>query len=61
MGVRYITDIGKILEIPEHEKKRLQEVLKHFSFRANDYYLSLINWNDPGDPIKRIIIINTCF
>ncbi|UCC80412.1 MAG: KamA family radical SAM protein [Candidatus Zixiibacteriota bacterium] len=56
MGVKYITDIGKIAEIPEQERKRLEEVLKHFSFRTNSYYLSLINWNDPEDPIRKIII-----
>ncbi|UCE66853.1 MAG: KamA family radical SAM protein [Candidatus Zixiibacteriota bacterium] len=56
MGAKYITKIGKISEIPEQERKRLEEVLKHFSFRANDYYLSLINWNDPDDPIRKIII-----
>ncbi len=56
MGAKYITKIGKIEEIPEQERKRLEEVLEHFSFRANDYYLSLINWNDPEDPIRKIII-----
>jgi KamA family protein len=25
-------------------------------FRANDYYLGLIDWNDPDDPIRKIII-----
>jgi len=56
MGTRYITNIGKIPEIPERERKGLEEVLKHFSFRTNDYYLSLIDWNDPEDPIRKIII-----
>jgi len=56
MGVKYITNIGKIAEIPEHERKRLEEVLRHFSFRTNDYYLSLIDWKDPDDPIRKIII-----
>ncbi len=27
-----------------------------FPFRTNDYYLSLIDWNDPEDPIRRVII-----
>ena len=26
------------------------------SFRANDYYLKLINWDDPDDPIRQLII-----
>jgi lysine 2,3-aminomutase len=56
MGVRYITDLGKITQIPDHERKKLEGVLEHFSFRTNDYYLSLIDWDDPDDPIRRIII-----
>ena len=27
-----------------------------FAFRSNSYYLSLIDWNDPDDPIRRIIV-----
>ena len=56
MSVRYFTKIGDIPEIPQEEKNLLEEVQKRFSFRVNDYYLSLIDWNDPSDPIRRIII-----
>jgi KamA family protein len=45
-----------IAEIPERERKKLAEVLERFSFRANDYYLSLIDWDNPEDPIRKIII-----
>ena len=27
-----------------------------FAFRATDYYTSLIDWNDPADPIRRLIV-----
>jgi KamA family protein len=56
MGVKYITNIDMIAEIPERERKKLAEVLERFSFRANDYYLSLIDWDNPEDPIRKIII-----
>lgn len=52
----YITKLEKIEGIPEHELARLQDVTQTFAFRSNDYYLSLIDWNDPDDPIRRIII-----
>ena len=29
---------------------------REFAFRANDYYLSLIDWSDPSDPIRRLIV-----
>ena len=34
----------------------MQKVNDKFVFRTNDYYQSLIDWNDPNDPIKRIIM-----
>ena len=34
----------------------LQQVVDKFAFRANDYYLNLIDWTDPEDPIRKIII-----
>jgi len=34
----------------------MQKVNDKFVFRTNDYYQSLIDWDDPNDPIKRIIM-----
>ncbi len=38
------------------QRTLLKEVTAHFAFSSNDYYLSLIDWNDPADPIRRIIV-----
>ena len=38
------------------ELSELAGVVEKFTFRANSYYLSLIDWDDPDDPIRRIII-----
>lgn len=54
--VKYVRDVSKVSEIPESERERLREVSKRYVFRANDYYLGLIDWNDPKDPIKQLII-----
>ncbi len=35
---------------------RTREVVDRFAFRANDYYTSLIDWNDPCDPIRKLIV-----
>ncbi|MDF2719121.1 MAG: KamA family radical protein [Paenibacillus sp.] len=56
--LQYITDIGKITEIPETERKRLKQITEKFVFRVNDYYLNLIDWNDPEDPIRKLVIPN---
>lgn len=28
----------------------------HFAFRTTDYYAGLIDWNDPSDPIRKLIV-----
>jgi len=58
MQPKYITDIDKITSIPEEERKRLKRITDKFVFRVNDYYLSLINWDDPNDPIRKLVIPN---
>lgn len=56
MGVRYITDIAKIDGIPDDIREQLTLVAAKFAFRVNDYYLKLIDWQDPNDPIRQLII-----
>ncbi len=53
---RYLTRLEQIEQLSEQEKTELKKVTDRFSFRANDYYLSLIDWDDPNDPIRNIII-----
>jgi lysine 2,3-aminomutase len=55
-GVRYVTDIQKVVQLTEEERQRLAAVTGEYVFRITDYYLSLIDWNDPDDPIRRIVI-----
>jgi KamA family protein len=54
--VSYVRDIRDVEQIPADERERLATVADRFVFRANDYYLSLIDWNDEADPIRRLII-----
>ena len=53
---RYLTKLEQIEQLSEQEKTELKKVTDRFSFRGNDYYLSLIDWDDPNDPIRNIII-----
>ena len=52
----YYTDVRDLPQLSAKEKGILYPVAEQYSFRANDYYLSLINWDDPADPIRRLII-----
>jgi lysine 2,3-aminomutase len=55
-GVGYRTDIGQIDQLPEPERQALAPVTSEYVFRISDYYLSLIDWDDPADPLRRIVI-----
>lgn len=54
--VGYIRDIHKIPQLSPRERDILSQVAQRYPFRANTYYLGLIDWDDPDDPIRRIVI-----
>lgn len=54
--MKYHTDIRKIAQLPAEEQEALAAVTGEYVFRVNDYYLSLIDWSDAADPIRRIVI-----
>ncbi len=54
--IKYIIDVGSLDRISPKDRIRLREVTNKFAFRTNDYYNSLINWEDPEDPIRKIVI-----
>lgn len=54
--VAYVRDVERLEGIPPEERRRLAEVAARFPFRANDYYLGLVDWSDPADPIRRLVV-----
>jgi KamA family protein len=56
---KHITKIEQLEQLSEQQRAELKKVTDKFSFRSNDYYLSLINWDDPDDPIRTVIIPHT--
>jgi KamA family protein len=53
---KYLVRLEQIQELNMIEKEQLKAVTDTFVFRTNDYYQSLIDWNDPNDPIRRIVM-----
>jgi len=53
---KYVTKIEQLEQLSEQERAELKEVAGKFDFRVNDYYLSLIDWDNPDDPIRHIVI-----
>lgn len=49
-------NVDKLTMLSEAERERLKPITEKFVFRVNDYYLNLIDWNDPQDPIRKLII-----
>ena len=54
--VKYVTRIEQLEQLSGRQRAELRKVTDKFAFRSNDYYLSLIDWDDPDDPIRTIII-----
>ena len=55
-NIKYFAKVEQLEQLSEQEKAELKKVTDKFAFCANDYYLSLIDWNDPNDPIRRTVI-----
>ncbi|MEZ5362658.1 MAG: KamA family radical SAM protein [Bryobacterales bacterium] len=53
---KYVTKLDHVVGLSEAERQELAPVSEKFVFRANDYYLNLIDWDDPEDPIRRLVI-----
>ena len=56
MQPKYITDLEKLDRLTSRQRSSLEPVVDSYAFRTNDYYLSLIDWSDPSDPIHRTVI-----
>lgn len=54
--VTYLTRLEQVPQLSSSEKAELAPVEARYAFRTNTYYLGLIDWSDPDDPIRRIAI-----
>jgi KamA family protein len=54
--VTYIRSLAQVSQLSADEQARLAPVAQEYVFRANDYYLNLIDWDDPRDPLRHLII-----
>ena len=54
--VKYVRRLDQVTQLAPEQRDRLGPVEARYVFRANDYYLGLIDWDDPEDPIRQLII-----
>ena len=53
---KYLTKLSQIPELHEADRVELEAVAQKFVFRTNSYYQALIDWDDPNDPLRRIVM-----
>ena len=51
-----IEQLKNYIDVPPKEEKLLRKVIERHPMRITPYYLSLINWDDPQDPIKKTAV-----
>ena len=51
-----LDQLKQVLNLSPKDLKQLKNIIKVHPMRINAYYISLIDWNDPNDPIKQMAI-----
>ena len=51
-----ISELDNVVGLASKERDAMESVSETYPFRSNEYYLSLIDWKDGHDPLRRIVI-----
>lgn len=51
-----IEQLKNFIDLSPKEEKKLKQIIQRHPMRVTPYYLSLINWDDPDDPIRKMAI-----
>ena len=54
-SIKTIMDLKKRIKFLK-EEKLLSKVVQASPFQITHYYANLINWDDPDDPLKKIVV-----
>jgi lysine 2,3-aminomutase len=55
-GICAVEQLADYVDLSSNEKEQLEQVVQIHPMRVSSYYMSLINWNDPQDPIRKIAV-----
>ena len=55
-SISTIAQLGEYMELTPKEEKQLQEIIEIHPMRITQYYMSLIDKNDPNDPIRKMAV-----
>lgn len=51
-----VEQLANYADLSSKEKGQLEKVVQAHPMRVSPYYMSLINWNDPHDPIRKMAL-----
>jgi len=51
-----VEQLKSYVDFSPNEEKQLEQVVRAHPMRISPYYMSLINWNDPNDPIRKMAL-----
>ena len=55
-NITTVEDLAELVDITGSEKRKLQKVVDRHPMSVTRYYASLIDWNDPHDPLRKMAI-----
>ena len=55
-SISTIDQLKDYTDLPPKEEKKLKQIIKRHPMLVTPYYMSLINWDDPDDPIRKMAI-----
>ena len=58
-NITTVDDLRRVLPMTEEEYERIREEAERFPMAISRYYASLIDPNDPDDPIRRMAVLRS--
>jgi KamA family protein len=55
-SISSVKQLKKYVDLAPDEANILAKIIKVYPMRISPYYLSLIDWNDPDDPIRKMAV-----
>ncbi len=55
-SISSVKQLKRYVDLAPDEAKMLEKIIKVHPMRISPYYMSLIDWNDPDDPIRKMAV-----
>jgi lysine 2,3-aminomutase len=55
-SISSISELKKFVDLSADQEEQIKQAIKVHPMRVSLYYLSLINWEDPHDPIRKMAV-----